>query len=356
MENTYLDMLGKIYANTPVHVVITDKEYNVLWQNESSGQHYLGNFIRFFGNISDIPSHSGAYSGTLDGMPYTYNILFLQNDEKEYIVIELITSNFLTNLFDNALIQNYFTNFTAEIRQSIFGISNAASVIYSILDESEEYNELEYVNVLMNNSYRILRTISKPSEAFKYINNAFESKVFSISNFFEGFKSSFDQIFINCNDSLSVSIEKGIYFDGSEERLCQAVLSAITALLKSSVGKNKIGISLTTINSDIMISISNYAVVDFLDRHRNASMIQEYDHSNSFDFDLFILQLFAQKYDGQLFFKTNSKKEAAIGIRIPSAAAPQIEINLNSDGEEYVYNKFSPLHVAFAGIFEFDYY
>lgn len=367
LDNNYYDALKDIYSCSAIKTIITDENFNICWINDAESEELFVNksALCVFEAGTKIPTSSGTYSGTLNNIPYNYNVLLCNKNNQRFTVIELISTDMIFDTLKIPSIMNFYTNFDATIRQAVFGISSSASNIYDILEATESYNEVGIVNMQMRDCYKILKAIMNPNETLKYIYNVMDIKVCNLSKFMAEVQSTIDKILIEKRTCIIIEAEEDLYINVDEDRFTYILVNTILHIISHTEGVPFIKVIAKKVAGDILVSISNgdynrdIISEDFYSYAQvNSNMLINNPYVSSAP-DLYLIKLFCNRFDGKLYVVSGNPGENAVGIRLPSASEEDIlscQQELKSESAKYNLNKFSPFHIGLANVYNYDFF
>ena len=364
MNTKYFDTLKDIYSSSTIKTIITDEEFKVIWTNDSEIEELIlqKSALCIFEFGTKIPTSSSIFSGMLDGIPYAYNVILYNNDEQKFFIIEIMSRDVISDHYNGVTFEAYYLK-AAEIRQAVFEISNAALNIYDIFESTECYNEISLLNVQMRGCYKILSDFSSIPEIGKYHDNAMESKIFNLSEFISKMQTAFQKILSKSENVITFETEEDLYIEANIDSLTHALVDAILYIIHQSEKLPLINITVKKISDDIMINISNNGYYIEADGHQeyNEDYLNKYcnkSKGSSFDIEMYVIKQFCKRFNGRLYLSSGIKGQRSIGIRLPQANGKDMinQQELTTKFTEYFSNRFSPVYIALADVFGFDFF
>lgn len=345
----YFELLKSVYMAAEVPVLIADRGGDVLWSNKENCS-----YKKLGGLFEDkiLPVQSGLYSGVRCGFSYHYNVVLCGKGAENYIVLEIISLDLLTDFLKLDSLQKIWMNYDAKVRQAIFGICSASSILHTALDEAQYFLEIDYLNIQLRDCYQILKANLPMNEIIKYSFDEFNTKAIPLDSFFKALADEMVRI-LGCEIELSA---EAVAVKVDEDRFTYALINAVMLITESfeAAGKKpKIFFRVSEVAGDVLISIG---ISDNV-QNKGADKIfsEPYLLNNAIEEDglcRYVLLLFCKRFNGQFYLKDKD----AVGIRLPKADSFDAVLNFRSSAVEYAENKFSPIHIAFGNLYEIKFY
>ncbi|MEG0614858.1 MAG: hypothetical protein RR540_03805 [Oscillospiraceae bacterium] len=356
MNNAFFEFLKEFCDLSTNNCLIADKDFRIIYTNDTAANSELlgQNALMFFAADEKIPTENGFVSGMLSSYPYIYKIVIFHKEE-DYYLVDLLTTNAFTCFFKLEAFKNFYSTLNAQLRQSIFGIVNSASVLVETLDAEECYNEIQYLNILMGNCYRILDCTVLSSETIHYIEGV-SNATFNLSDYFHNFEEIFQQVYPRSKSDLEFYVEDNLFINAEEERLTYAIVNAIAFLCKKNPKNPAVSVDVKNVAGEILIHV--HAKTNFAETKEHI-LSQVFTYGNeeiNENLSLYILKRFTDEYGGKLYLRRGSNGDCSIGIRLPLSKDKKTSTDFKSKMDSYGDNRFSPIHIGFAEIFNIEYF
>lgn len=361
MNTDYFKFLRDIYSSSKLKTFFADENLNIFWANSPELEiAFKGkSALTLFEEETPLPLRPGFYTCSREGVSCCFNVIAHEGDPKIFI-IETVSENTVLDLIKIKPVMDYYSNIEAKIRQSVFGISNAAGLLYETLEATESYNEIEMVNLQMRDCYRILKAIKDVNEISKYVYGVSNRKIFNVSLTLEEAKRNFDSILGSKKSCIRMEIEQDLFVDADEERFINCLLEIMLHVIKNSEGIPSIRIIAKKVAGDVLIAVTggNCEIAEISEKYCAFGGRGDYP-SGYFSLDLYLIKLFCQTFDAKLYVVSGEGMENTIGLRmhgIHKNQAEKISTELKTESKDYSENKFSPYHINFADVYNYNFF
>ncbi len=361
MNTDYFEFLKGIYSSSKLKTFFADENLDIFWANSPELEMaFKGkNALVLFGEETPLPLRSGFYTCSREGVSCCFNVIAHEGEPKIFI-IETVSENTVLDLVKIKPVMDYYSNIEAKIRQSVFGISNAAGLLYETLEATESYNEIEMVNLQMRDCYRILKAIKDVNEISKYVYGLSNKRLLNLSLVLEEAKRNFESILGAKKSCIRIEIEQDLFVEADEERFVNCLLEMMLHVIKNSEGIPSISVVAKKVAKDVLVAVTGgrCEFADIPEKYCAYGGKGEFN-GNSLSLDLYLIRLFCQTFDAKLYVVSGEGMENTMGLRMHGVSKSKAEKNSNefkTEGKDYREDKFSPYHINFADIYNYNFF
>jgi hypothetical protein len=303
----------------------------------------------FFLNES-LPLKSGIYSLKKDGGVFTCRVI--NYSEYEMYVLQIEKSDVLSSFIRNEPVQEFLINQSGTVRQAVTGITVSGNMLQKILEQSELYSEEKYLEVIMGNCYKLLRSVMNTNELIRYSDGSIERKHIDVSRVINEFSAVCREI-LSPGITLKHTVEKNLFITADPERFTTCLLSMVVFVNGKDPLNDLIFLSCEKIGQWVSITIkSKRSGKEY--ENRNFSR-QSLLYDNGVDSDVSVIESFCQEFGGT-FFTSAEGEGKSCSIKLPFCSDNPEAAEFNSSISPYPTEKFSKYHIALSDIVDILYY
>ena len=165
MQEEQLHWLRQWYSNSPDYVIALTLSWEIIWQNRDCPMLPKDtDCCQSLGLKKDMPPVRGTYALCYAGELYSFQLDLPDTDSAQMILIRISEKPYSHLEWSNSAWRNEADNRSAVLRSQVFGISNAASTLYNMIEEiSDEFPQLQdksmvQIDIIKGNCCQMLRS------------------------------------------------------------------------------------------------------------------------------------------------------------------------------------------------------
>ena len=121
-------------------------------------------------------------------------------------------------------IQEFFINQAGAVRQAITGITLSSSSLHKALEEADLYSDQKYLDIIMGNCYKLLKTVANTTELIRYTDGSIIIKKIDVSTVLKEFTKKCSEI-LERNIEIRTEVQEDLYIKADMERFVSCLLS-----------------------------------------------------------------------------------------------------------------------------------
>ncbi len=377
-----LDSLKSIYSDLNNSAIICDNDYNIIWINNFTKK-YLSEIL----NKKNLKKAFPIYNyekitekilekKTCETKEISFNfsnislefIPIIDNFEIQGTIVFIKSSDPFFSMPFSLDIDRIISAVSGQFRSPLFSIFNLLAPLSRRLEEYELYDDIEYINHIARNCYKMIKSTVNLSEYFKISDSSNEKngnnlnfKRLNINKYLEDLCKSIQIILTSSNINLEYTMTREIIITNIDpERFSIAFLNIISNSCVYTSPGNTIHVSLERIRTDAVITISDNGVGISKERLNkvfepyysyNPNFISESMHTG---LGLTIVKKIIEAHNGSYFLNSVENKGTSIAIKFPINDDIDVMPYLESNTANYIANKFSPLYIFLADLCDFN--
>lgn len=355
-----------LYKDASSPVVFTDKNLSILWSNDmalslfpstkqADGLQLLfsaaqkEDLIKSFENGSSTFSHSTNFP--LSSISFFFTPI--KDTDDQYFVI----CHFVEKAIDSEINENLSSEISVKMREPLFNIFSSAKYLKGLISKSNIDNGLAFMDVITDNSYKILRTVNMIGLYSRFADGSsnLSPNVVNICSFIYELCDaiSFHTKLTEIPFTYSIP-EKGIHANISEEKLSTAILNIIYNSFIYTKPDNHISLTLVENKSFVTITIKDNGIGMTKQQLSDVFLpLSSFSDSNmitpSVGLGLTLSKMIINEHGGTIAVSSAPESGTTIAFNIPILDMEPKSITLSQTPTNYISDHFSPIYVNLIG-------
>lgn len=369
MESQKLQFLKELLSKNKTIALIADRELVVIWCNKSElEEKVLGCRLDVVvAHTLSPPISEEVFSQVyFERQQYALRIVPVEEvvgsgGSPDWYWCEL-SADKVDFIAHNRIIMDRLFTFTSAFRQPIFGIVNSATALHAALEKAEMYEDIEKINQLVRNCYKMLRLLMNWSEMLRYSCTESEPKCTNLTKLFTDVCSVCATLMRSTdNEFVFEAADRDIITVLDPDRFLVVLMNLISNSLSYTVEPAVIKASLKLLGNDIVLTVSDNGCgisAKNLERVFDPffSVEPNYSSSENIGLGLSIAKTFADKMGGTILISSKENEGTTITLRFSHKEDTDAPPYLESKTADYITNRFSPIYVALTDLCNLKFY
>ena len=355
MQNNIIENLKDLFKYSSENVVITDYDFNILWSNKSEDYFLFGGkSCRELFQNEQLPLKSGEYNVKQNGLTFACRIINYPDCENGIYVIQTDEEDIMFSFIKCHGIQEFFINQAGAVRQAITGITLSSSSLHKALEEADLYSDQKYLDIIMGNCYKLLKTVANTTESIRYTDGSIIIKKIDVSTVLKEFTKKCSEI-LERNIEIRTEVQEDLYIKADMERFVSCLLSLAVLVNGKNPENNIILFNAEKIGRFVSITVKADRS-GFDGSSRVFTRTSELYEEDAVDSDLFVVSRFCRTFNGTLFVSGSSDDLRCFSLKFPYCDDVEPIAELSSTVRPYPEDKFTNYHIKLSEIADVFYY
>ncbi len=365
-KNEIIESVKTVYKNSKVPVLLVDTDTNIVWTNSDE---ILGFFpkksLSSFVDKDILAEKHDDFAFPIDIKGHKYSVSFLaisdDDDEIYGYVTQFLSVGEIFKHYVNKDFASHHIGCFANVRTHLSGILSTITLLQTVFEDKEMYNELKVLNNQANYCYKILAAILNPTEITKYAFGIFNIVTLNAKHFLKEIFKYIEYILTPDNIKINFTCEDDIYIDVDTDRFVVMLMNVIVNSIENNIEDMKeISISLKATSSNAVLIFSDNGsgiandTLDYLNKNSN-TYLPDYLTDNRCGYGLNIIKEFCKTFQSTMVISTKEDKGTTVAIRIPLSSEDKYPKFLESKVVDYISNRFSNIHILLSKVTQLHY-
>ncbi len=360
------NMFRSTFSNISFLNVLTDENFVVIDSTSATFlEQYQGKCIRdLFVSLPDnFKGTEIVCQAKIQSINYSADIIPHFNDEElRGYIVRFLSATDIFKFHKNIDYCNLVFNEHSEIRSQVSAIISSSMMIHDILENKELYNEIKYLNNLVNSCYKILSIIQNKSELAKYATGVFNITRLDVSSFTRSLVEHISNLTRYEKITLNFSCDDKVLIDIDADRYAIVLVNIIINAIMYNISEEKIvSISLKNRDGSAVLKVTDNGLGISGDK-----VTQLIEANHSFEINpnamiesgcgYYIINCFCHYFNSSLILTSKENEGTTVSIKMPLSDGKDTPKYVESRTAEYLSNRFSSIYIALSKIMNIKFY
>lgn len=360
MQKEHLHWFRQWFQASPDYVILFSAAWEIIWQNRECPMLPQDSDYRRCLGLDEvrIPKR-GTYTLCHAGELYSFRLDIPENQPEQLFLIRISEKSCQHIGWSDAAWRSEAENHSAALRSQVFGITNAAASLYSLVEETGDQfpqlqdEQLAQLNIICGNCCQLTRAAILWTEQARYheMEAIFSRPLFldrELSNFVESCRKILGKaVRINLETASFLCIRV------NRQRMTQALLCMLIQLHRDHPEMNLLHLSAEQQENSVVLTVSasSSGKDDMPSRH---AVFQPMFSTSLLSMEESILRLFCETY-GVVMLNSHAENRVVYTLRFP-VCDDMTGLSLESSQTMFRDEAFSIYQIMLADISEYRFY
>ena len=367
MDDSLIQSFSSIYAKTDVPIMLTDSDFKIIWKNDNSVLSKLDeNDLSMYISNPHPYDNNFSVNVNLQGLGVVLNATKIGDEGTTTgFIIRAVTAGEVFNMVSKREFLYQQMELCSDIRAFVSGLLSTITLMHSIIERHEMYEEVALLNKQINYCYKILASLANPVELSKYSYNLFNISRINLRTFISEIVAYISSILRNKDISVSFSCNEDVYIKTDPERFMVMLLNLIINAIQYNISEQKtVDISLKKSGNHAILTVRDnglglieekikpYFSSDFI---HDILWNENYAINHVVGHGLVILGFYCKTFGCTRYFSGKENEGTTVSLKMDICESDDFPTYANARTVDYMTNRFSSLYVLLSKVCEIKY-